>query len=585
MSCMKKISFAALAAAAGLLAAPGLASAAGVSYPDATWTEATIPVPDGTRLHAEILLPKGLAPGEKVPVITSIGPYFNHSGQVGPAGPVQDANYDPVGPNEGPSERFQDFIEGAKIFTRERKYAFVMVDNRGYGGSTGCLDWGGPGEQADVDATVKWAAEQRWSTGKVGTYGKSYDAMTGLMGAASRPAGLAAVVAQEPVYDNYRYLYGEGIRRLNSLATPLLYDAIAATPGPATDTDRPTYNVDGSSENLQRPGCFAGNFADQQNDDHFAPYWRVRNIIENIKGSQVPIFVLQGMTENNTAPDGFAEFLENHPGPERGWLGPWNHVRGAEMDGNRLAMGRQGFYDEVLSFYDEYLYGVAPTTNYAPFAVQSVTTGKWRPEAQWPPADRTDVTITGLRSGTYADTGSSTRTSSSGIWTVSKPLPYDVATAGAGKVVVDVFSPVPRSNLVVDIYDLDASGKGPLVTRNGSLIRSNGKVTIDLMSADWRFAAGRRIGIRVTDTNTDWWLATVPTNQTVTVYGGKVTLPLLTYDRPQQIQGESGTTRGAWMGRTATAPAAALEAAVDFTLPPRLAPQPAEMKAQLDSYK
>ena len=32
----------------------------------------------------------------------------------------------------------------------ERGYTFVMVDLRGFGGSTGCLDWGGPGEQADV---------------------------------------------------------------------------------------------------------------------------------------------------------------------------------------------------------------------------------------------------------------------------------------------------------------------------------------------------------------------------------------------------------------------------------------------------
>lgn len=582
---MKKITFAALAAAAGLATVPGLASAAGVAYPDATWTEASIPVPDGTKLHAEVLLPKGLAPGEKVPVITSIGPYFNHSGQVGPAGPVQDAAYDPVGPSEGPSERFQDFIEGAKIFTRDRKYAFVMVDNRGYGGSTGCLDWGGPGEQADVDATVKWAVEQPWSTGKVGTYGKSYDGMTGLMGAASRPAGLEAVVAQEPVYDNYRYLYGDGIRRLNSLLTPALYDAIAVTPGPLGDTNNPTYNVDGSSENVQRPGCFAGNFADQQNDDHFAPYWRTRNIIENIKGSQVPIFVTQGMTENNTAPDGFAEFLENHPGPERGWLGPWNHVRGADMDGGKLAMGRAGFYDEVLSFYDEYLYGATPTTNFAPFAVQSVTTGNWRPEAEWPPADATNVAVTTLNPGTYADTGRSTRTTSSGVWTVSKPLPYDVFTAGAGKVVVDVSTPLPRSNLVVDVYDLDATGKGPLVARNGSLIRNSGKVTIDLMSADWKFAEGRRIGIRVTDTNTDWWLATVPTNQAVTVYGGTVTLPFLSYARTQQIQGDSGTTRAAWLASTATAPPAAVAAATDFALPPALTAQPEAMQAQLDSYR
>ena len=110
-----------------------------------------------------------------------------------------------------------------------------MVDLRGFGGSNGCLDWAGPGEQADVVNAVQWAASQPWSTGKVGMYGKSYDALTGLIGVDQRPAGLDAVVSQEPVYDVYRYLYGDGIRRENSLATPALYDAIAATPGPIAD--------------------------------------------------------------------------------------------------------------------------------------------------------------------------------------------------------------------------------------------------------------------------------------------------------------------------------------------------------------
>ena len=55
-----------------------------------------------------------------------------------------------------------------------------------------------------------------------------------------RPPGLKAVVSQEPVYDDYRYLYGDGIRRENSLATPALYDAIAATPGPLPTDTRPT---------------------------------------------------------------------------------------------------------------------------------------------------------------------------------------------------------------------------------------------------------------------------------------------------------------------------------------------------------
>src|SRR6476661_5091491 len=254
---MKKISFAALLAACGLAAAPGLASAAGVDYADGVWTEASITEADGTVLHADVLRPKGLTDADPTPVILSIGPYFNHSGQTGPAGPVEDAAYDPVGPNAGPSERFQDFVEGAKLFTRDRKYTFVMVDLRGFGGSTGCLDWGGPGEQADVVEAINWAAHQPWSTGAVGTYGKSYDGMTGLMAAASRPAALKAVVSQEPVYDNYRYLYGDGIRRENSLATPALYDGIAATPGPATDD--PNYNV----KSLNDPACLAQNWAAQ----------------------------------------------------------------------------------------------------------------------------------------------------------------------------------------------------------------------------------------------------------------------------------------------------------------------------------
>ena len=237
---MKKNTFAVLLAVAGLSAAPGAALAGGVNYKDGVWTEANITEADGTVLHADVLRPKGLGPTDKTPVILSIGPYFNHSGQTGAACEIEGCSYDAIGPNAGPSERFQDFVEGAKIFTREKKYTFVMVDLRGFGGSSGCLDWGGPGEQADVVAAIKWAATQSWSSGGVGTYGKSYDGMTGLMGAASRPDELKAVVAQEPVYDNYRYLYGDGIRRLNSLATPALYDAIAATPVRRPTPTRPT---------------------------------------------------------------------------------------------------------------------------------------------------------------------------------------------------------------------------------------------------------------------------------------------------------------------------------------------------------
>ena len=86
--------------------------------------------------------------------------------------------------------------------------------------SSGCLDILGPGEQTDVVTAVEWAASQPWSTGKVGMYGKSYDANTGIVGAALQPEGLAAVVAQQVAPDRYRGSYNDRVRLLQSLAYP-----------------------------------------------------------------------------------------------------------------------------------------------------------------------------------------------------------------------------------------------------------------------------------------------------------------------------------------------------------------------------
>src|SRR5437763_7020038 len=135
-------------------------------------------------------------------------------------------------------------------------------------------------------------------------YGKSYDALTGLTGVDKRPHALGAVVSQEPVYDLYRYLYGDGMRRENSVATPALYDAIALTPGPAADD--PTYNAEGATT----PDCLATNWLAQAgDDDHDSAFWKARNLIPGAQGSDVPLFLTQGLTENNTVSDGTAQFL------------------------------------------------------------------------------------------------------------------------------------------------------------------------------------------------------------------------------------------------------------------------------------
>jgi hypothetical protein len=95
--------------------------------------------------------------------------------------------------------------------------------------------------------------------------------------------------------------------------------------------------------------------------------------------------------------------------------------------------------------------------------------GVWRAEDAWPPADAAEYTSP-LRTGTYTDDGTAEATGSSatnGVWTISPPLPYDAHLSGSGKAVVEVSTAFPNANLVVDVYDLDSSGRGPLVTRQG----------------------------------------------------------------------------------------------------------------------
>jgi uncharacterized protein len=510
--------------------------------PGSKWTTASIDSP-GAKLHVDVLRPANIPDSQKTPVILSIGPYFNHSGQLGPLGLVEDAPYDPI--TGGPSERFYDFINGAKVF--ERGYTWVQVDLRGFGGSTGCLDWSGPGEQADVKAAVEWAASQPWSTGNVGMYGKSYDAVTGMMGITQQPKGLAAVIAQEPVYDLYRYLYSNRVRYVNSLATPGLYDAIAASPGTAGDTL--AYN-EASVTDTARPGCPALNYSDQQDPNHDSAYWKVRNLISSAKGKKTPFFLTQGLLENNTKPDGSADYFNSLAGPKRAWYGMWDHVRGNDKAGDRYAMGRPTWFDEAMRFYDRYVMGKseeeAPVSKDPPVVLQT-NDGKWRSESAWPPPD-TFTLNAALKTGTYRDDNTNNGSDEFdactpgpcgvGIWTFSPQFPHAVELAGTPRLTVDVSVGGGNANLVADVYDVDDKGNAINISRQAFLLPGSGKVSFDLYDQHWKMPKGHRLGVLVTGSNQEWW-AHAPTGQTVTVNSASLQLPFVQCAREQQLSGAS----------------------------------------------
>jgi predicted acyl esterase len=206
-------------------------------------------------------------------------------------------------------------------------------------------------------------------------------------------------------------------------------------------------------------------------------------------------------------------------------------------------MGRKGWFDEVMRFYDRYLQGKTSTVKDPPLAVES-SDGKWRSELAWPPKDATLKTAS-LKSGSYLDDGQnngsafggSTPPFGRGIWTFSPPLKSAAHFAGVPRVTLDVQALTTDANGVVDLYDVDAGGNATLISRGTTLLPDKGPVTFDLYGNDWKLPAGHRVGVLVSSANSEWWTH-ASTGQQVTVRSAQVALPFLRCARNAAIQGD-----------------------------------------------
>ncbi|MBI4781776.1 MAG: CocE/NonD family hydrolase [Oscillatoriophycideae cyanobacterium NC_groundwater_1537_Pr4_S-0.65um_50_18] len=447
----------------------------------AAWTQHYFPSSDGSdvELHADVLLPEELAAGEQVPVILVVGPYLGHSGGLALENHA----------HTGPSNRFNDLIEGADLF--RRGYAFVMVDTRGFGGSTGCLDFAGPGVQADVRAAIDWAATQPWSTGAVGMYGKSADAITGLIGNNLNHDALKAVVAQEPIWDLYRNFRSNGVPRSTIVNVANTYNSIATLPQMPGDDER--YRANAEYEK-SHPGCLLQSIDDYEIADPKSDYWKIRDLAEHAKGTDTPLLFTQGFLEWNTEAEAVEEFLANHQGPQRGWLGPWEHYRGNERTADgKLEMGREGWFDEVMSFYDQYLKGIEPTVAYPAYVVQD-STGAWRAQDTWPVVEYS-ATIA-LGGGSYLDDGLPSDPAAEApnrffVW--SEPLGQPVRITGTPRVSLEIEG---YGNVMVELYDVAPDGSAVAFNRQVALVKP-GTTSFDLRSTDWTLQAGHTLAIEI----------------------------------------------------------------------------------------
>ncbi|KAG5770038.1 hypothetical protein H9Q72_002946 [Fusarium xylarioides] len=166
------------------------------SFPYIFEHNVTVPLKAGDGLvRLNVYRPKGV---DKVPVLVTYGPYGKD---------IWYQNFHPKSFSEvNPQHKSQHSAWETPDpgFWTKHGYAIVRADERGLGQSTGKLDTMSRGTSEAFFDVVEWAAEQPWSSGKVGLLGISYYARSQWRVAARKPKGLSAIVPWEGMSDYYR---------------------------------------------------------------------------------------------------------------------------------------------------------------------------------------------------------------------------------------------------------------------------------------------------------------------------------------------------------------------------------------------
>ncbi|RSL82388.1 hypothetical protein CEP51_005201 [Fusarium floridanum] len=166
------------------------------SFPYIFEQNATVTLKSGSGLvRCNVYRPKG---ANKVPVLVTYGPYGKdiHYKDFHPK------SFSEVNPQHKSKHSAWETPDPG--FWTKHGYAVVRADERGLGQSPGLLDTMSRGTSEAFFDVVEWAAEQPWSSGKVGLLGISYYAGSQWRVAARKPKGLSAIVPWEGMSDYYR---------------------------------------------------------------------------------------------------------------------------------------------------------------------------------------------------------------------------------------------------------------------------------------------------------------------------------------------------------------------------------------------
>lgn len=299
------------------------------SYPKTITESYEVPMFDGIWLYAEVTWPDPSLYGDGPwPVVMEVSPYH---------GTLADRDGIRVFPDARDAEGRQIGLTG---YFAPRGYAVAMVNLRGSGRSQGCFDHLGPNDAKDLKTVVEWAADQSWSTGKVGMTGHSYPGSTPSIAAAQNPRGLVTIAPSAGLASMYDHQFQWGVPYFLQWAGPQ-YAYTALTIDRHLPPGFPSYSGntgDNFGRDMQYFGCGAkssaltsgeGQVTGQYKSWHSERDWR-----DGAAAWQGPVFMIHGVNDNAAripAAEWFFGRRFGRPG-DKVWLGQWDHGSGAHVN-------------------------------------------------------------------------------------------------------------------------------------------------------------------------------------------------------------------------------------------------------------
>ncbi len=327
--------------------------------------DARIPMRDGVTLAADIYRPAN--PG-RYPVVLMRTPYNKNSDAI---------------------------LKEARAFAG-RGYVYVAVDVRGRGDSDG--DWRPYFFEGDdgYDA-IEWCAAQRWSTGKIGTIGRSYVGYNQWVAAVRKPPHLAAIIALAPMADPFEdvWITGPG-----GVPTPTMISWYHLTARnvmqnmDAVDWDRlnwhvPLLTMDEAAGRGPNP-----RWRDMITHSTRDAWWDPLRYQNQFDQADVPALHITGWYDDTqrATPMNYVGMRTRGATPEardrqKLVIGPWPHAINSTRKLGRLDFGPTAVIDLFelqIDWFDRWLKGKTPAKPDPRVHLFAMQTNRWFTADDWP---------------------------------------------------------------------------------------------------------------------------------------------------------------------------------------------------------